>query len=418
LQRLRALKGVSQKAVADALDVQRPTVAQWEGGRFLPSVARLEQLDEYFGAGGTLVALRRPGRAEPVTSAPAHGPSRGLTLAEVFEGLADRLVEGVVHDPDDPGCLGWAHGIGPGGRPTPWSTALGVRALLLLDRAEVDLSAVARTLGQRQHHGGWSNRALDLPRPEVTAVVLATLHRIGDGGADLDQAWARLGELITPEDHHRPFVLSTVLENVAQIRPDSPLVEQLAQRLLAARIDFQGTRAWASIGNQEPDRVEPSAAHTARAIVALRRAPAHLDRPDVADGIAEAMQWLATNRNDDGVTEILRIDPEHRGWDVPVDHFTSAHVVRALTDAPVDQQRLNTALATLWSSYVPTERLWAWKHDGRLAVWINHDAVVALRSAAFAGFPSPHQIDNPESGEGGVRTHGGPPQPPPTDHIQ
>ncbi|MBB6375233.1 hypothetical protein BKA01_002455 [Pseudonocardia eucalypti] len=415
---MRALKGVSQKAVAEVLDVRRPTVAQWESGRFLPSVAKLQQLDEYLGAGGALVALRGPARAGPVAGSPAHPPAQGPTLAGVFDGVADRLVEGVVHDPDDPSCLGWAHELGPGGRPTPWSTALGVRALLLLDRADVDLSAMARTLGRRQRHGGWSNRTIDLPRPEVTAVVLATLHRIGDGGADLDEAWTRLTDLITPEDQNRPFVLSTVLENVAQIRPGSPLVEELVHRLLAARIDFRGTRAWASIGDQEPDLVEPSAAHTARAIVALRSVSASLDRPEVADAIAEAMEWLATNRNDDGVTEILRADPEHRAWDVPVDHFTSAHVVRALTDAPVDHQRLAAALATLWSSYVPTERLWVWKHDGRLAVWINHDAIVALRSAAFAGFPSPHHPENPESGESGVRTHGGPTQPPATAPAQ
>jgi DNA-binding XRE family transcriptional regulator len=402
---------VSQKAVAEALGVRRPTVAQWESGRFLPSVAKLQQLDDYFGAGGALVALRGPARAGHVAIPREHPPAQGSTLAEVFDGVADRLVEGIVHDPEDPGCLGWAHGVGVDGRPTPWSTALGVRALLLLDRADVDLSAIARTLGRRQRNGGWSNRTIDLPRPEVTAVVLATLHRIGDGGADLDEAWTRLGELITPQDHNRPFVLSTVLENVAQIRPGSSLVEELVRRLLAARIDFQGTRAWASIGNQEPDRVEPSAAHTARAVVALRRVSASHDRPEVADAIAEATGWLAANRNDEGVTEVLRVNREHRAWDVPVDHFTSAHVVRALTDAPVDHQRLAAALATLWSSYVPTERLWAWKHDGRLAVWINHDAIVALRSAAFAGFPSPYHPENPESGESGVRTHGGPTRP-------
>ena len=42
----------------------------------------------------------------------------------------------------------------------------------------------------------WSNRNRDVPRPEVTAIVLATLSRIGAAGADLDAAWDWLGGIV------------------------------------------------------------------------------------------------------------------------------------------------------------------------------------------------------------------------------
>ena len=41
LRRLRDLKGVSQQVVAEAVGVQRPTVAQWEGGSSRPAAAPL-----------------------------------------------------------------------------------------------------------------------------------------------------------------------------------------------------------------------------------------------------------------------------------------------------------------------------------------------------------------------------------------
>jgi hypothetical protein len=47
------------------------------------------------------------------------------------------------------------------------------------------------------------------------------------------------------------------------------------------------------------------------------------------------------------------------------------------------------AFDTLWKAYVPTEGLWVWKQDGRLPIWMSHDAVAALRAAALVGFRVP-----------------------------
>lgn len=417
LRRLRALKDLSQQAVADAVEVRRSTVTQWEASRYPPSAARIRRLDAYFGAGGSLIELaglddRDSGKdndrdGEDDAWRPAAPLEPMGTVAEVFEGVADRLVEGLVRDPRDPANIGWSQSLGGQLPPTPWSTALGLRTLLLLDRVEIDLHEVAQAVGRRQCSGGWSNRDPDVPRPDVTAAVLAMLHRLGGGGADLPAAWSWLAGSVTADERHRPFVLSTMLENLAPIRPDDRLVAELVRLLLDARTDFEGVRLWASNASAEPHRVEPSVAHTARAVVALTIAAARADHPEVADAVAEAFAWLAGDRTDDGITETFRIVRDRRGLDVPVDHFTAAHVVRAFVTSRevVPQRRLEAALDTLWSSYVPAESVWVWKHDGRLPVWMNHDAVMALRAAAFVGQPTPARPERggfaarpPESG--------------------
>lgn len=408
LRRLRQAAGASQQVVADAVGVERATVSQWESGRFPPSVDKLRRLDEHFGAEGALAGLGDAAAAPVRRPAPSESET---SLAQVFDVVADRFVRAMIHDPDDAECVGWTQGVGRGRRPSPWSTALAVRTLLLLNRVDVDMRAIARTMGRRQYGGGWSNRELQVPRPDVTAVVLNTLTRIGSGNAaDLDAAWDWLSTSFDGPDHRRPFVLSTVLENVTQLRPGHPLVTELVRLLLDTRVDFGGIQVWASNPSAGPERVEPSVAHTARAVVALRAAGALVERPEAEDAIGQGIEWLAADRNDDGITEIMRIDPERHTLDVPVDHFTSAHVVQALVGhGGAYRNRLAGAFETLWASYVPAEGLWAWKQDGRLPIWMSHDAVAALRAAALADFPAPHE---PETGERLVHFHGGPPQPP------
>jgi hypothetical protein len=110
----------------------------------------------------------------------------------------------------------------------------------------------------------------------------------------------------------------------------------------------------------------------------------------VDEAVGQAVEWIvARDRADDGVTEILR-DPDSRRLDVPINHFTSPWVLRALAGSEgVPGPRVQAALTMLWDSYSPIDGLWAWTHDGTLPTWMTYDAIAALRVAALASFRTP-----------------------------
>jgi transcriptional regulator with XRE-family HTH domain len=416
LRRLREERQLTQEALARLLKVKRATLTQWESARFRPARTKVVALDEHLGANGTLIALDEAERtgAEPPHldgTSRADGQEQYVPLSEVFAKAGDRLVTAIVRHPgEDPGSpenVGWTHNIGGRGRkPTPWSTAFGISTLLSLDRADVDFGELATSLARRQVGGGWSNRELTVPRPEVTAAVLDALSRIGPGRsdeavADLPAAWAWLETSLDAVERGRPYVLSAVLEAVVRLRPDSSFVGTLVRALLEARREFGGVPLWPADATADARLLEASLTHTARAVVALRCVHERAATPELDDAIGRATEWIVSwPRGDDGVTEVLRDErnPDSRGLDVPINHFTAAWVVRALlgTDsAPTG--RMQVALDMLWDAYELAEGLWIWRLDGRLPVWMTHDALLALRSVALAGYATPFPTSPPES---------------------
>lgn len=384
LRRRRSEHGLTQQAAAKGMRVQRVTLTQWESGRHLPSSEKAREVDEFFGAGGTLAALAEAAR----TGSPARPVRRPQTLADVFRAVGSGLLRHLIRDTAGK-PLGWCHSLGRGTIATPLSTAYCIRTLLLLDDTDVDLHLLAQEVSKRQSGGGWANRAPGDPRPEVTAVVLDAISQLG-AGANLDGAW-RFLESSIDAGRDRPYVLCAVLETVVRHRPASPLATRLVDDLLAARMEFDRVLLWPANAGADPARVEASLAHTARAVTMLRAAQVTMNRPDVEDAIDQALQWIvARDREDDGTTEILRIERDRRALDVPINHFTSAWVLRALAGSDgVPGPRIQSALATLWGSYSPQDGLWVWLHDGQLPSWMTFDAVAALRTIAIASFPTP-----------------------------
>lgn len=81
---------------------------------------------------------------------------------------------------------------------------------------------------------------------------------------------------------------------------------------------------------------EPSVAHTARAVVALRGVMHNHGRDEIRVAVENAIEWLVDwNHPDDGVTEeLIRPKPEGGTTRVIIRHFTSALVVQALSGVP------------------------------------------------------------------------------------
>ena len=290
---------------------------------------------------------------------------------------------------------GWPHDLRPGSSPhTATATSFALKALLLLEGSLTpDLKPVAEHLRKRTEGGGHAvARSQIKPRPETTAVVLNTLHRI-DGTADFSAPFDAMKKGLTKFEQTRPFILSTVLETSAQLGCDSELTRSLTKDLLKARRPFGNLLLWPEKAEENLVSPVPSVAHTARAICALAQARAA--RPSGQDlgplhsemeaAIEQAAAWLAEQQDLRGVSESVDRQLPDGVELVYVRHFTAAWVVKALVSArlPASHPAVSGAAARIWDEYSAPTALWFWS-NGDVPVWMTLDAVEALRLAAMA----------------------------------
>ena len=313
-------------------------------------------------------------------------------LLEEFRRIAGALRNALVLDEDE---SGWPHDLRKGSRPvTATSTSYGIRAMLLLeDSLAPDLIPVAEYLRRSgSEEGGYAARTQVEPRPEVTAAVLETLHRI-DGMANFDpQIAAMMGE-VDDFEKTRPFILTCLLEASVQLGCDRGLTRSLTQDLLAARKQYGNVLLWPE--KAEKGLVAPAAsiAHTARAVRALAQAEAARpaarppDDLDIEAGQAtsQAAAWLADQQDLSNVSENIDRQLADRIEPVYVRHFTAAWVVKALVSVglPASHPSVSAAVNRIWSDYSIDAALWSW-NNGDLPVWMTFDAIDALRLAALA----------------------------------
>lgn len=368
--------------------VSRATLAQWEVGRHLPSVENARLLDDYLRAAGALAALADAARSSLRPRAPATAGvlprAKTQSLADVFRRVGQAMVTHLIRDPDG-APSGWRHNLQQGEPQTALSTAYGIKTMLMLDEPYIDLRALEQSIRSMEvPRGGWASRSQVSSRPEVNAVVIDALFRLGTD-IPVERAMSMLEQSVDDVGRARPFVLTSVLHTVLRLRPASPFADRLVEGLLATRRVFDGVPLWPE--KVEPDLaslVEPSVAHTARAVVALQAART-TRRPELAEALSTATRWLVEQDRDGGVSEDLdRTDVTGAAANVTIRHFTSAWVAQALAgseEPPV--ARITRALQTVWSRYDPTEGLWAWG-NGDLPIWMTHDSVAALRSTALA----------------------------------
>jgi transcriptional regulator with XRE-family HTH domain len=394
LRRLRVAIGETQAQSAQAVGVSRANLAQWESGRYLPSESSAQLLDEHFHAGNALVELvttaRSPHSRPPAAVANTNIAGTSTSLLDVFHQVGHALNGYLIRD-DDGTPRGWRHNLQKDQHLSALSTAYGVKAMIVVGEPYVDFAAISKSLfAMRSPEGDWRGRS-GASRPEIMAAVLDALFRMGTT-MSVDKALSLTEQSLDEFSRTRPYLLSTVLQTVSRLRPDSALTVGLIDDLLRTRLDFDGTLLWPEKVEPGLALPEPSAVHTARAVVALREAlPAH-DRDDVRDAIELAVQWLVTkNRPDDGVfEELIRPRPDgHGSTRVAIRHFTSAWVVQALAgmDA-VPLSRMHSALRILWARFDHSLGLWAWG-NGDLPIWMTLDAVTAAHVAALTMAGSP-----------------------------
>ncbi|MFI6306084.1 helix-turn-helix transcriptional regulator [Amycolatopsis thailandensis] len=388
LRRLRKAAGETQAETARIIGVTRANLTQWETAKYLPSAHNARQLDDHFRAANALFKLVEKARSPQEHAAPAAGDAgvvdTSRSLLQVFHTVGAKLAEHLIHDADGK-PLGWRHNLQKNTGPKALSTAYGINTMLVVGDPYIDLHTLAEDLYRLQSAHGWRGRAGG-KRPETTASVVDALFRTSTLSAD--EGLERLEGSLDPYSRTRPYLLSAVLHTAVRLRPDAPLTDRLIDALLAARLDFDGSRLWPEKNEAGLVAPEASVVHTARSVVALRDVlRSREDRNDVREAADEATQWLIDrSHSDDGVAEDLeRPRPDGEGTTrIIIRHFTAAWVVQALANAPrLPLPRLNRALGTLWERYDADQGLWVWG-SGDLPIWQTLDAVTALRAAALA----------------------------------
>jgi hypothetical protein len=392
LTRTLRLRKLTTEQAAAALSLAAADVARWAVGQDLPSESEARSLDQYLTARGAIQNFVIELRSKSEHS--RHGPIPGSlptasapTLLQTFQAVGHALRSGLTRDADGR-AKGWSRDLRQmSGKATPASTAYGIKTMLLLeDGLAADLVPVAENLREMAFPGGgYAGQEQKAPRPEVTAAVLDTLHRI-NGTENFETPISLMERDLGDFEKSRPFILTTILETSLQLSPDAKLTETLIDSLLSARRPYDDLLLWPE--KSEPLLIDPapSVAHTARAVRALARVQALHPSSQAQEALDQAVGWLAEQRDLHNAYEVIErpvgggLEPVH------VRHFTAAWVVKALVSAgvPATHPSVSNAVAQTWKSYGgDTAALWAWD-NGDLPIWMTFDAIEALRLANLA----------------------------------
>jgi transcriptional regulator with XRE-family HTH domain len=385
----------TQEDLAEVLDVSRATIAQWETGRHLPSPEHAGRLDSILGTRGALSQLADLERDTGAAPEPLPGEEDVLSLLRrVDAALFDRLTRDQAGAP-----LGWCQNLQEQKEAFAVSTAFGIKTALLIDDIHrPHLGILAQRLHDHaQPDGGWRTSTQGASRPEATSVVVDALFRLdctSDVGAHLDVL-----ERTTRGDkvaEHRPAILSSVLETVLDVRPDSRFAGEVVRKLLDAR-QAHGPDAlmlWPEKAEPGLASPEPYVAHTARAVCALSRAvglsATKALTTEVEDALEAAIGWLLQQTQYRTPTEIVVREAKPAEEILFLRHFGSSWVARGLLLAgqSLREPALVAAMADVWSHFSPEHGLWSWP-NGDVPVWMQFDGVATARLYALAACRAP-----------------------------
>ncbi|MEV0595825.1 hypothetical protein [Nonomuraea cavernae] len=345
--------------------------------RRLPAVAALT-------SGSTALAPDVPAQVERAPTGKANTvtgpPARVLVV-----GARRRLIETAREAPGHPGLFGWCQFLGESLPPSATGTSYGLRLVLAMDlhHPTLDRRMLVRTLLALQcGGGGWAARSQrGIGRPEVTAWALGAASRAGLDPVEQARLVGLLEE-ITERDTvglERTTVVTTVVSTLAEIAPASPLLPHLADRLIASATHARDEVGWGERLVGEPP---PSVAHTARAIVALRRAadvlPGH---GDLDESVQAGLSWLVKGGSDLADSHERLRRPVGTELDtITIHHFTAAWVAKALMACgDPDPDLLRGAVEAVLRRQ--ENGIWRWK-EWR-PIWMTYQGLSVMRDYAM-----------------------------------
>jgi hypothetical protein len=335
------------------------------------------------------------------------GLTKSTNVATVMDQCGQMLRRRILTVTDDEQGLlaGWPHFFDEPqahASPTAIGTAYGLKLSMLIGDQHFDIdraSLITTLLRLKKPDGGWATRTgQGISRPETTALVLGALAATGGNTGAVAEAVRALETLSTdyqdPTGMQRTYVVSGVMRGLIRAHPKSRRLGELHRALIGGAIkdpNHKGLICWSSqLAADEGPAIEPSAVHTALALVALLRAERALG-PDgqAQEYIDQALRWLSLSRSLDNQWEqIRRFVPNKSQWDqLVVRHFTAAWVARALLlaspdDIPGADSLLNEAVRRVWQRYFRDH--WEWDNESpREPAWMAYQGACVLRDYAL-----------------------------------
>lgn len=294
---------------------------------------------------------------------------------------------------------GWSQYLGDTGPPTAVGTAYGLRMALALDirGSAINYGRLVGTLLELQRPGGgWAaSTQRGIGRPEVTALVLGAACRVGlDEGSriELVKVLERLAGAEDPVGMNRTSGVASIVTTLADTAPASALLPDLAGRLARAASPAGSKDSPGSWGEVLRGGTRGSVPHTARAVVALKKAARVLPNSAHLESAANAgISWLVADGR-----SLTPTDEQMRrplgGVDVDVlvtGHFTAAWTARAIMSAD-DPYRHHDALKRVMRAVLEPQRsgVWCW-HDDAKPVWMTYQGISTIRDYLLRGFEWP-----------------------------
>ncbi len=351
-----------------------------------------------------LFVRRMQPKADRPPSATRSGVRPGTDLTTMLRSCHQTFLSTVVNfdDPDLGALTGWPHFLHEADaafRPTAYGTAYGLKLAMVVGDQDgrLDRAALTDTLWKlRRPDGGWSSRTQGgVGRPEVTAVVLGALATAGCDAARLASAGDVFESMIAPDGDPiamtSTYIVSSIIRELARIRPYSPRLAQLRTALLAGAVQdpqHDNLSCWSARLDASSFRAPaPSVAHTALAVVALSRASRVAgDDTRSWSALEQAARWLTLDRSLGNQTEQIRRPVTEDRWEsLTVRLYTAAWLAKALIAADAcGLQGMESHLDSTAMAIAEAQRDGIWEWDGGdRPVWMSYQGISALQACAL-----------------------------------
>lgn len=294
---------------------------------------------------------------------------------------------------------GWSQYAGDNVLPSAIGSSYGLRIALALDVRSPAVHygrLTASLLALQRQGGGWAaSTQRGIGRPEVTAIVLGAAYRAGLDEQTLTTLTRLLEQLADADDpvslNHTSNV-ATIVTTLADVAPESATLLELAVKLARGASVIGSAEAPASWGEVLNGGPKDSVPHTARTVVALKKAVRVLpQRMDLESAANAGIAWLVAEDR-----ALAPIDEQVRrpmsGGDVDaliIGHFSAAWTARAIMNAPDPSAHENQLRRAMQAVLAPQHAgLWSW-HDGSKPLWMTYQGIYVIRDYVLRGFEWP-----------------------------